>query len=186
MGSVRLSRFLFFFFNDPATTEIYTLSLHDALPISAPGTKASTQEPRNPAETILAQPAQPDKKKDKKEEKKGDKTAPPEIDFSSAFAAQAESPTGLNPHMIGDFDGLASLVTVKLPTFAKIQIPINNLAGVPPQMQTIFVPTNVHRTVRVPFFGRGGFNIAENEGVLPQTRAFFTYNYYDNATAPAQ
>src|SRR5437870_11897747 len=27
------SLFLFFFFNDPATTEIYTLSLHDALPI---------------------------------------------------------------------------------------------------------------------------------------------------------
>src|SRR6266446_2166086 len=32
----RLS-FFFFFFNDTATTEIYTLSLHDALPIS--GTK---------------------------------------------------------------------------------------------------------------------------------------------------
>src|SRR3712207_7763850 len=28
---------LFFFFNDTATTEIYTLSLHDALPIYAPG-----------------------------------------------------------------------------------------------------------------------------------------------------
>src|SRR5687768_18236177 len=28
-----LSTFLFFFFNDTATTEIYTLSLHDALPI---------------------------------------------------------------------------------------------------------------------------------------------------------
>src|SRR3989442_6858890 len=28
--------FLFFFFNDTATTEIYTLSLHDALPISSP------------------------------------------------------------------------------------------------------------------------------------------------------
>src|SRR2546430_14482571 len=28
--------FLFFFFNDTATTEIYTLSLHDALPISIP------------------------------------------------------------------------------------------------------------------------------------------------------
>src|SRR3712207_6978655 len=27
---------MFFFFNDTATTEIYTLSLHDALPISAP------------------------------------------------------------------------------------------------------------------------------------------------------
>src|SRR2546425_452897 len=29
-----LLRFYFFFFNDTATTEIYTLSLHDALPIS--------------------------------------------------------------------------------------------------------------------------------------------------------
>src|SRR5260370_20088981 len=28
-----LSYYLFFFFNDTATTEIYTLSLHDALPI---------------------------------------------------------------------------------------------------------------------------------------------------------
>src|SRR3712207_6863607 len=27
---------MFFFFNDTATTEIYTLSLHDALPISDP------------------------------------------------------------------------------------------------------------------------------------------------------
>src|SRR6266511_2157783 len=30
---------LFFFFNDPAPTEIYTLSLHDALPISPPGSR---------------------------------------------------------------------------------------------------------------------------------------------------
>src|SRR3989441_9759666 len=29
------SCYFFFFFNDTATTEIYTLSLHDALPISA-------------------------------------------------------------------------------------------------------------------------------------------------------
>src|SRR2546426_7584427 len=29
---------MFFFFNDPATTEIYTLPLHDALPISSAGT----------------------------------------------------------------------------------------------------------------------------------------------------
>src|SRR5439155_20306714 len=29
-----LQQSFFFFFNDPATTEIYTLSLHDALPIS--------------------------------------------------------------------------------------------------------------------------------------------------------
>src|SRR5258708_18112504 len=31
------SRLLFFFFNDTATTEIYTLSLHDALPIYLQG-----------------------------------------------------------------------------------------------------------------------------------------------------
>src|SRR5229473_8570933 len=36
------SIFLFFFFNDTATTEIYTLSLHDALPISI--TSESTLE----------------------------------------------------------------------------------------------------------------------------------------------
>src|SRR2546421_845300 len=34
--SCSLCLFSFFFFNDTATTEIYTLSLHDALPISNP------------------------------------------------------------------------------------------------------------------------------------------------------
>src|SRR5256885_6614692 len=33
--------FFFFFFNDTATTEIYTLSLHDALPILSPPTAAA-------------------------------------------------------------------------------------------------------------------------------------------------
>src|SRR5260370_23442075 len=37
--------FLFFFFNDTATTEIYTLSLHDALPISR-GSPARPAEAR--------------------------------------------------------------------------------------------------------------------------------------------
>src|SRR4029434_6125787 len=32
--TARAVQLLFFFFNDTATTEIYTLSLHDALPIS--------------------------------------------------------------------------------------------------------------------------------------------------------
>src|SRR2546427_7832060 len=52
----RLSVFLFFFFfNDTATTEIYTLSLHDALPISvwsnspcfAVRTRTGVQSPRS-------------------------------------------------------------------------------------------------------------------------------------------
>src|SRR5258707_3384791 len=33
--------FFFFFFNDTATTEIYTLSLHDALPIYVDATRAA-------------------------------------------------------------------------------------------------------------------------------------------------
>src|SRR5436305_8064328 len=36
-----LSSFSFFFFNDTATTEIYTLSLHDALPIFGGAVRAS-------------------------------------------------------------------------------------------------------------------------------------------------
>src|SRR3712207_8127336 len=34
---------MLFFFNDTATTEIYTLSLHDALPISRPTTASSSR-----------------------------------------------------------------------------------------------------------------------------------------------
>src|SRR6266704_6929735 len=40
MPTRTLSLFRFFFFNDTATTEIYTLSLHDALPISRVGARA--------------------------------------------------------------------------------------------------------------------------------------------------
>src|SRR5437868_13575705 len=42
--------FTFFFFHDPAATEIYTLSLHDALPISSwrNGTESSRTWRRRP------------------------------------------------------------------------------------------------------------------------------------------
>src|SRR5712664_4703293 len=42
--------FFFFFFNDTATTEIYTLSLHDALPICAWGKSCRTAVARTWAE----------------------------------------------------------------------------------------------------------------------------------------
>src|SRR5438132_12127447 len=42
----------FFFFNDTATTEIYTLSLHDALPIFDAARKALAIEPNLPAAHI--------------------------------------------------------------------------------------------------------------------------------------
>src|SRR5256885_7349835 len=43
MGEYRASSSICFFFNDTATTEIYTLSLHDALPIS--GRPARSRSP---------------------------------------------------------------------------------------------------------------------------------------------
>src|SRR5256885_14805878 len=39
-----LGRLFFFFFNDTATTEIYTLSLHDALPIFVVGPERGRME----------------------------------------------------------------------------------------------------------------------------------------------
>src|SRR3712207_8827304 len=39
---------MFFFFNDTATTEIYTLSLHDALPISLGGRLELAQQAPDP------------------------------------------------------------------------------------------------------------------------------------------
>src|SRR5256885_12956831 len=43
--------FSFFFFNDTATTEIYTLSLHDALPICPRGARSDPADPALPAGT---------------------------------------------------------------------------------------------------------------------------------------
>src|SRR5436190_21995381 len=47
--------FFFFFFNDTATTEIYTLSLHDALPISC-CRHARSRAPRGAAPRDFAPP----------------------------------------------------------------------------------------------------------------------------------
>src|SRR3712207_7129767 len=48
---------LFFFFNDTATTEIYTLSLHDALPILTPGMRRTDPQPNRAQTTSSAAPA---------------------------------------------------------------------------------------------------------------------------------
>src|SRR2546429_5348604 len=48
---------MFFFFNDTATTEIYTLSLHDALPIS---TRSASGEAARRAPTLPAVCVQPE------------------------------------------------------------------------------------------------------------------------------
>src|SRR2546430_13436641 len=48
----------FFFFNDTATTEIYTLSLHDALPISGPASDSGPTARRrgSPASAACSPP----------------------------------------------------------------------------------------------------------------------------------
>ena len=45
---------MFFFFNDTATTEIYTLSLHDALPICDAGDRLTASLGESPAGVQLA------------------------------------------------------------------------------------------------------------------------------------
>src|SRR5688572_31653609 len=54
---ILLSFFLFFFFNVPATTEIYTLSLHDALPICSEW--GQRQNASNPFFLLLRTISQP-------------------------------------------------------------------------------------------------------------------------------
>src|SRR5258705_12100678 len=55
-----LYNFTFFFFNDTATTEIYTLSLHDALPICStgvvmtPGLSSASKLPNTASLTLRA------------------------------------------------------------------------------------------------------------------------------------
>src|SRR5258708_12593406 len=52
-----LPTFSFFFFNDTATTEIYTLSLHDALPICSARRRPMTTDPvRARRATMIAPP----------------------------------------------------------------------------------------------------------------------------------
>src|SRR5687768_17886944 len=56
------SAFCLFFFNDTATTEIYTLSLHDALPISA----SSSRECRPRGSRRSGRPARRCRRRDRK------------------------------------------------------------------------------------------------------------------------
>src|SRR5689334_24826313 len=51
---------MYFFFNDTATTEIYTLSLHDALPISVPAPTPTTSSNRAPADQRALIPSSAD------------------------------------------------------------------------------------------------------------------------------
>src|SRR6266540_6867921 len=60
------STFFFFFFNDTATTEIYTLSLHDALPISCVSRRLAAWESGNGGKT--RRPGRPARRGSRSEE----------------------------------------------------------------------------------------------------------------------
>src|SRR5436305_11268177 len=53
---VCLNFLFFFFFNDTATTEIYTLSLHDALPICSPSVRVSDVELKKKLRPVAFRP----------------------------------------------------------------------------------------------------------------------------------
>src|SRR6266496_6678868 len=53
--------FFFFFFNDTATTEIYTLSLHDALPIYRPHRARTGRRPGPPDHRRVRSPGADDR-----------------------------------------------------------------------------------------------------------------------------
>src|SRR6185312_17114782 len=55
--------FFFFFFNDTATTEIYTLSLHDALPISKKAATAACMCPKS-GRSLSPRPSPPSSSSD--------------------------------------------------------------------------------------------------------------------------
>src|SRR5256885_5618107 len=59
---------LFFFFNDTATTEIYTLSLHDALPIYAPAIRLGRVEPDLRLLDVASDPHREERRDDADEE----------------------------------------------------------------------------------------------------------------------
>src|SRR2546425_3347493 len=60
--------FFFFFFNDTATTEIYTLSLHDALPISRCALPATVGDPSSHSEEAPAHARSCSRRPDRSEE----------------------------------------------------------------------------------------------------------------------
>ena len=131
------------------------------------------------APILVVQKEQTQEKKSDKD-KKEDKTAKPKIDFSEAPPQTAEAPPAPSFNMIGDPPPLLyELLFVNVASLAKVKISQTS-------SQTIDIPFNGKRAVRVAVAGGGPFKIADNESPLPQDRVFFTYNFYDNVHGPTQ
>src|SRR5258708_39072442 len=73
---MRLPSSSIFFFNDTATTEIYTLSLHDALPISRDRFPELAQPEREPRRTHSKPTAADPRKPEEEQKSKGGSLCP--------------------------------------------------------------------------------------------------------------
>jgi hypothetical protein len=65
--------------------------------------------------------------------------------------------------------------------------PVARVIAVRPPEGAVFAPEQADRVSRQPIAGYGAFKITENESPRPTTRAYLTYNYYDDlfsASAP--
>src|SRR3989454_12582301 len=92
-----------FFFNDTATTEIYTLSLHDALPICArhraePGAAAGAP----PAAALPAEPVPPPSDGDADDRALAARRGGPVERDSGGGRGDARHPADVGPGRIGD------------------------------------------------------------------------------------
>ena len=124
-GCYEVSIFYCFFFNDTATTEIYTLSLHDALPIcsviheaDATGIKAVVAQQFEVAKTVCKAGLVP--------------IIEPEVDINSPTKAEAEDI--LHDEILTHLNALSSdeMVMLKLtiPTKAGLYIDLADHANV--------------------------------------------------------
>src|SRR2546430_15549968 len=86
--------FFFFFFNDTATTEIYTLSLHDALPIS--GGSCARVRQKTDGQFPVTQRCAATRLPPCSKEQTGDRLAVPATSRNLSCASQDASPNSLN------------------------------------------------------------------------------------------
>src|SRR5205823_10188561 len=103
--SLTLSLLFFFFFNDTPTTEIYTLSLHDALPISAlfdvPG---RGEEPSGALQRVGVEPARQDLARRRDDGVVGAGKAGEGVEQDHDVAFVLDEPLGLLDDHVGHLD----------------------------------------------------------------------------------
>ncbi len=95
--------------------------------------------------------------------------------------AGSSNPGAGHPQMIGDLNGgIFVRRALTFPTTVTLEVTRTNTATNASASQHLLVPSSITREVNVPLAARGPFKIGENESPLPTTRAYTTYNYFNN------